>query len=112
MNYTLLTKSSLEIVQKDLGQEEETRQLLALYNEQYALLTAHGYDMEKCYKVHFFDSPYTYDKTQDDVIADAIQRLAIKDGYDIVKWENGNIGFVAYYSGVENGFEIIGESED
>lgn len=38
----------------------------------------------------------------------AIQHLAIKEGYDMVQFSNGNYGFVAYYNGVPNGFEIIG----
>ena len=106
MEYTILTKkSSAEIT------EEQTTLLLAQYEEQCNALTAHGYDMEKRYKVHYFGSPYTNDITRDDVISDAIQRLAIKDGYDLVEYKNGNIGFVAYYNGVENGFEIVGEAE-
>jgi len=43
---------------------------------------------------------------------DAIQHLAIKDGYDLIQFENGNYGYVAYYNGIENGFEILGESEE
>ena len=38
----------------------------------------------------------------------AIQHLAIKEGYDMGQLSNGNYGFVAYYNGVPNGFEIIG----
>ena len=41
-------------------------------------------------------------------IDEAIQYLNIKEGYDMVQFDNGNIGFVAYYDGVENGFEVIG----
>ena len=41
-------------------------------------------------------------------IDDAIQCLAIKDGVDMVQFSNGNYGFVAYYSGDTNGFEVIG----
>lgn len=36
-----------------------------------------------------------------------IDGLNIKDGYDLVQWENGNIGFLAYYSTLLDGFEII-----
>ena len=34
--------------------------------------------------------------------------VAIKDGVDMVQFANGNYGFVAYYNGGINGFEVIG----
>ena len=41
-------------------------------------------------------------------IYDAIQTLSIKDGANLVKFSNGNIGYVAYYNGKLSSFEIIG----
>ena len=40
-------------------------------------------------------------------VNDYIDKLAIKDGVNLVRFENGNIGFVGVYNGYENGFEII-----
>lgn len=60
------------------------------------------------YLCHFFDSGFTTDRTIESQIDNAIQMLAIKEGYDMVQFENGNYGFVAYYDGEANGFEIIG----
>ena len=59
---------------------------------------------------HFFDSAfrnemYTVGNTVE--INDYIEMLAIKDGVNLVKYENGNTGFVGIYNGHENGFEII-----
>ena len=59
------------------------------------------------YTIHFFNSPYTNDLFDVDTIPCAIERLAIKDGVDLVRFETGNIGFVAYYNGNKNGFEIL-----
>lgn len=59
---------------------------------------------------HYFDSAfrdesYTVDCTE--YINDYIDGLAIKDGVNLVKYENGNVGFSAIYNGQKNGFEII-----
>lgn len=48
-----------------------------------------------------------YEYTCKKEIDEYIERLAIKDGIDLVRFSNGNIGYIAYYSGCENGFEII-----
>jgi hypothetical protein len=54
---------------------------------------------------HFCDDKYEYVSKED--IDEYIQYLAIKDGVNLVRFSNGNLGFVAYYNGHENGFEII-----
>ena len=51
------------------------------------------------------DDFYTIGNTSE--VNDCIDRLAIKDGLNLVKFENGNIGFMGTYNGYENGFEII-----
>lgn len=45
-------------------------------------------------------------------LEDAIERLAIKDGCDLVRYENGNLGLVAYYSGRKSYLEIITDAEE
>ncbi len=56
---------------------------------------------------HFFESVFSWDNTEIISIRDAIEALAIKDGVDLVRFSNGNYGFVAYYNGYKNGFEIL-----
>ncbi len=41
------------------------------------------------------------------MLYDAVAALASKEGIDLVQFENGNYGFVAYYNENENGFEIL-----
>lgn len=65
-------------------------------------------DWDHCYLCHFFDSPFFDEGFYLNTIDEAIQSLAIKDGIDLVQFDNGNYGFVSYYSGTENGFEIKG----
>lgn len=82
-------------------------------DEQNEKLEELGYEKDyTAYSIHFFDSPYSDDVTVNATIEDAIQMLAIKDGVDLVRYETGNVGFVAYYNGCENGFEILGDAED
>lgn len=40
-------------------------------------------------------------------LEDAIDSLAIKDGVDMIRFENGNLGLVAYYNGRKSFLEII-----
>lgn len=95
MKYTILTKLN--------AYDEDTE---ALYTEQQAKLETLGID-EREYTCHFFDSAFFNEETTVMTISDAIQSLAIKDGVDLVMYENGNVGYVAYYNGKENGFEIL-----
>ena len=56
------------------------------------------------------ESYYNVADNEDDFITDIhewIGCLAIKDGVDAVRYNNGNFGFVAYYSGREDYMEII-----
>ena len=60
--------------------------------------------------VHWFDSPFaneSYEPSDTDSINDIIEGLAVKDGANLVRFESGNVGFVGYYNGKENGFELI-----
>jgi hypothetical protein len=89
------------------AQEEEFRE--QLWKEQMGFL-----EMEietKNVILHFIEDTAFLDDAYEYVAAteieDMIQYLAIKDGVDLVRFENGNLGYVAYYNGYENAFEII-----
>lgn len=103
--YKVLTQKS--ILDMEYENEKQWEQdCLALYKEQNSILKENGIDNLESQWVHFFESPYSYDIIVKTDIDDAIEHLAIKDGVDLVQYENGNYGYVAYYSGVDNGFEI------
>lgn len=81
-----------------------------LYAEQEAKCLELGIDMNylaKNVNIHFFDSPFFDEYTTKMNVYEAIECLAIKDGADLVQYDNENYGFVAYYNGNKNGFEII-----
>ena len=96
LDYTIITRNRVyESEPEDIVREqEEKRNILGLNNKNYIC--------------HFFDSAWFDEETIEMDIDDAIQCLAIKDGVDMVQFSNGNYGFVAYYSGETNGFEVIG----
>ena len=102
--YTVLTKESV----MDIDTMNEAR-VLALINEQNGILAEAGIDdtARQFYVVRFFESAFRNEKTDSLTIEDAVQYLAIKEGYDLVRFEDGNIGFVAYYNEHKDGFEII-----
>lgn len=101
----LTSRSVLDISYEN--EEQHLDELELIIDEQDKILKENNINILKCYKIHFFDGAYTYERIVKAEVDDAIQHLAIKDGYDLVQFENGNIGFVAYYSGYPNGFEII-----
>lgn len=104
--FKVLTKKSVLDIPYETETQRET-DVGFLVEEQCDILTSNGFSFYKCYRIHFFNSRYTHDHIINIDIDEAIQCLAIKDGYDLVRFENGNIGFVAYYNNVENGFEIL-----
>lgn len=65
-----------------------------------------GYDYyDKPVVVRYLDEP---DNLYIQIIDDAVQALALKDGADLVQFKNGNIGFVGYYNDYKNNaFEIL-----
>lgn len=93
--------SMLDIVtDEDEGREEE--KLQALYDEQDNILKARGFGNYEDYLIKTSEG-YCYSS-----IDDAIQSLPLKDGCDLVEFEDGNLGYVGYYHGFdENWFEII-----
>lgn len=106
LKYEVVTDRCLWDIDFESGEDKE---LFA--KEQDEKATEVGLDIyNQDYKVHFFESRWMYELTLDKTINEAVQILAIKDGCDFVRFENGNYGFVGYYNGNENGFEILGLS--
>lgn len=101
----LTNKSILDISYK--SDEQHERDCLELVDEQNSILEKHMYHINSVYLLHFFDSAFFDDCYLGLTLYNGIERLAIKDGYDIVEYENGNIGFVGYNNGYYSGFEII-----
>jgi hypothetical protein len=109
--YRILTEISvLDILYEN--DKQYTDECTELIQEQDVILKANGFEFDKRYKIHLLDDRYKKEMIINEEINEAVQYLSIKDGYDLVKFENGNYGFVAYYNGTENGFEILRESED
>jgi hypothetical protein len=109
-NYTILTKKSVLDIQEEIGELDSQLQESALTNlwgEQSSLIKGEYFAIHFLEDKHFLDESYTTSFNIDDTI----QCLAIKDGVDLVQFENGNMGFVAYYNGHKNGFEFKGITE-
>lgn len=111
MDYIVVTSESVldgdELYTvEDERAEDERREFLV--KEQDNILKENGYDiLNTAYKIHFFNSAFSDDEYRLETIYDAIQLLAIKEGVDLVQYDNGNYGYVAYYGVEENGFEIM-----
>ncbi len=105
--YTIITKHQ---VYSDYDEADYEKEIELRYEEQQEKLKILGFKYKRGvdYVCHFFYSTYFYEETCVTSIPEAIKYLAIKDGVDLVQFTNGNYGFVAYYNGNENGFEIIG----
>lgn len=105
-NFKVLTGVSV----MDIPYENETqyeKDCLALVEDQDDILIRQMFKSTECYLLHYFNSEFFDECNITLTIYDGIDGLAIKDGYDLVQFENGNYGFVAYYNGNKNGFEII-----
>lgn len=108
--YKILTDRGLYDLDFENGDEEAVR--LAFFEEQIETLKKHGYEFNRSndYYVHLFESDFHYERKWNMTLYDALDILAVKDGIDLVQFDNGNVGFVAYYNGRENGFEILGDA--
>lgn len=88
-------------------QENEFRE--SLYNEQNDVVRREIKTGNVI--IHFLDDSAfqneSYIYTDIGGINEYIECLAVKDGVDVVRYPNGNIGYIAYYNGNVNGFEII-----
>ena len=85
---------------------------IMIINEQFSILDKLGFDDSTVYLAHYFKSEFTEEEITNGYLESLKERLAVKDGIELVRFENGNIGFMASYSGIENGFEIIGKYEE
>lgn len=83
----------------------------ALFEEQTEILKHYGLDWDSEVEVHFFKSEWRNDEVTWDRIIDAIDALAIKDGVDMVRFEKGTLGFVAYYNGFKDAFEFVPQGD-
>lgn len=114
--YEVLTKNQVYNVPEELESEDFETITEHQVKEQNEVLKSLGLpnsnDNDISFVIHFFDSAYSNDEVVVTTLYDAIQMLAIKDGVDLVKFENGRAGFVAYYNGNDNGFEIVCEESD
>ena len=62
------------------------------------------------YVCEFWENKRAETETRTVTIYDAIEMLALKEGTDVVEYDNGNIGIVGYYNAWENGFVILGKA--
>jgi hypothetical protein len=106
-NYKTVTRKLYEYL--DIPEKEEEKFREELWKEQLEFIAkeikTENVIIHFIEDTHFCDDSYRYATTTE--IDEYIQFLAIKDGYDLVRFSNGNLGFVAYYNGHENAFEII-----
>lgn len=107
--YEILTDfSCLDIAddaEKDIREEQ-------LVNDQDITLYEHGYEND-CFTEYVIQ--YGTGVVRLDTIDDAIQSLALKDGADLVMWDDGAIGFVSYCNGFSterNCFRILRKPTD
>lgn len=100
----MMKMQTYQIITRNRVDESEPEDIIREQNEKRKILGLGDGN----YICHFFDSGFATEKIIETQIDNAIQMLAIKEGYDLVQFENGNYGFVAYYDGEANGFEIIG----
>lgn len=112
MNYKILNTVSVMDIPEDIYETEIER-----HNEETDdILTENGIVMTGAYantryKCEFWENKRSETETRTVTIYDAIEMLALKEGADVVEYENGNIGIVGYYNAWENGFIILGEAE-
>lgn len=104
MKCTVITKMSVYDPNRDCNDEGYD---LNLVREQFNLLQAMGYDISSVLYLIKLDGDHYMINT----IYDAIQYLSLKEGADLVKFENGNIGYAGYYGNTrptkDNCFEIV-----
>lgn len=55
----------------------------------------------------FFDEYVELGEMDERELYDRTDALAFKEGIDVVRYDNGNYGILAYYGDNKNGFEII-----
>lgn len=104
MDYKILTEMSVE---DTLGDNPKISGE-ALFEMQQEKLSELGYDFSDTqYMAHFFNSAFFNDFTESDYLTSLVERLAMKEGADLVQFSDGNIGYVGYYGVDENAFELV-----
>ena len=102
--FRILTEHNTEWTSE--GDEDYEERIIKLSEEQDKVLSDLGIDQFEQCLIHFGNKNVAYTMS----VYDAIQALALKDGADLVEFENGCIGFIGYYYGFnENWFEILGK---
>lgn len=106
MNYKIITTKSMLDFTEDDWMNEET--LVSNVNEKDEALAKNGIinDDSTCYLVRF-NSREIYKVM---TIDEAIQCLDLKNGCDVVQFDNGLFGFVGYNNNLDttsNRFEIV-----
>ena len=112
--YKIITNDTVEKINglsDTLSEDEFLEKLDKHVEEQNAVLLKNGInnDNSTCYVIHVFESNFSEDFICSNTIDDAVQAMAIKEGVDLVQFENGNFGYVSYYTHSIDAFEIIGE---
>lgn len=108
-DYKIVTKRKLYDYCDINDEDEEQKFRDSLYKEQMDFINEHiktnliviRFIEDTC----FLDEHLELARKED--IEDYLEYLAIKDGFDLVQFPNGNYGFIAYYNRNENGFEIL-----
>lgn len=101
-DYTGMTEEQEEIFREELIKEQDAV-LKQAFGECY-------YDM--FYMIRHKSTWVKEDHTVFWDIDDAINCLAVKDGVDLVKFDNGNLGYVGYYNGRRDIVEIVAKAKD
>ncbi len=84
------------------GIDDDGEAMQALVEEQDKILESRGFSHSYAELLRSSEG-YGYNS-----IEDALECLPLKEGADLVEFENGNLGYVGYYHGFnENWFEII-----
>lgn len=99
MNYEILTETQA------LDTVNDEQKAWDLWHEQTMWLLKNGYYPldDILYKVEFNNG-----KREIMPLFHAIQLLALKDGADLVRFDNGDIGFLSIYGNEIEWFKIIG----
>lgn len=102
MNYKVLNKMSVMDIPADTYETEIER-----HNEESdSILASHGINDKDDIVIRRKDG-----EIEVNCVYDAIQGMSIKEGVDIVQFEDGKIGFVAYYGTYTDYFVILGKAE-
>ena len=116
MKYKVLTSVDALEINDNYNTDEELEEIYNnLYEEQLQVLRDNGFEVDNdtVYKIHYIEDPLFHnDGIGYETIKDSFECNAIKEGYNVVKFENGKIGVVASYNGNENGFEFLAPATD